>query len=146
MVDLVSVSGLAVVVFMPPACCGDSGAPIGKTPGSTLKIHPEDQGSPGWPATPIWRDDGGMEEQAGWPRYRRHGLLRWRGPRGRGPLRRRQSDRLAAGLAARLGFDVNVVRIAFVVATVFTGGIFAVGYVLAWLLVPADGADGNLAG
>ena len=115
-------------------------------------IHSEDQGSPGWPATPIWRDDGGMEEQAGWPRYRRrrHGLLRWRGPRGRGPLRRRQSDRLAggvaAGLASRLGFDVNVVRIAFVVATVFTGGTFAVGYVLAWLLVPADGADGNLAG
>src|SRR5215467_6364892 len=135
---------------MPPACCGEAGAAIGKTPGSTLMIHSEDQGSPGWPATPIWRDDGGMEEQAGWPRYRRHGLLRWRGPRGRGPLRRRQSDRLAggvaAGLAARLGFDVNVVRIAFVVATVFTGGTFAVGYVLAWLLVPADGADGNLAG
>ena len=114
-------------------------------------IHPEDQGSPGWPATPIWRDDGGMEEQAGWPRFRnrRHGLLRRRGPRGTGPLRRRQSDRLAggvaAGLASRLGFDVNVVRIAFVVATVFTGGTFAVGYVLAWLLVPADGADGNLA-
>jgi signal transduction histidine kinase len=114
-------------------------------------IHPEDQGSPGWPATPIWRDDGGMEEQAGWPRYRyrRHGLLRWRGPRDRGPLRRRSSDRLAggvaAGLATRLGFDVNVVRIAFVLATVFTGGTFAVGYVLAWLLVPADGADSNVA-
>jgi signal transduction histidine kinase/phage shock protein PspC (stress-responsive transcriptional regulator) len=115
-------------------------------------IHPEDQGSPGWPATPIWRDDGAMEEPTGWPRYRyrRHGLFRWRGPRGRGPLRRRQSDRLAggvaAGLASRLGFDVNVMRIAFVVATVFTGGTFAVGYVLAWLLVPAEGADGNLAG
>jgi signal transduction histidine kinase len=114
-------------------------------------IHREDQGSPGWPDTPIRRDDGGMDEQPGWPRYRyrRHGLLRWRGPRGGGPLRRRQSERLAggvaAGLAARLGFDVNVVRIAFVVATVFTGGTFAVGYVLAWLLVPADGADGNLA-
>jgi signal transduction histidine kinase len=114
-------------------------------------IHPEDQGSPGWPATPIWRDDGGMEEQAGWPpyRYRRRGLLRRRGPRGDGPLRRRQSDRLAggvaAGLASRLGFDVNVVRIALVLVTVFTGGTVAVGYVLAWLLVPAEGADGNLA-
>jgi signal transduction histidine kinase len=114
-------------------------------------IHPEDQGSPGWPATPIWRDDGGMEEQAGWPRYRyrRHGLLRWRGPTGGGPLRRSQSDRLAggvaAGLASRLGFDVNLVRIALVLVTVFTGGTVAVGYVLAWLLVPADGADGNLA-
>jgi signal transduction histidine kinase len=115
-------------------------------------IHREDQGSPGWPTMPIWRDDGGMEEPAGWPRYRyrRHGLLRWRGPRGGGPLRRRPSDRLAggvaAGLASRLGFDVNVVRIALVVGTVFTGGTVAVGYVLAWLVVPADGADGNLAG
>src|SRR5215469_9733330 len=104
MVVLVSVSGLAVVVFMSPACGGEPGAGIGKTPGSTLMIHPEDQGSPGWPATPIWRDDGGMEEQAGWPRYRyrRHGLLRWRGPTGRGPLRRSQSDRLAGGVAAGL--------------------------------------------
>jgi signal transduction histidine kinase len=115
-------------------------------------IHREDQGSPGWPTMPIWRDDGGMEEPAGWPRYRyrRRGLLRWRGPRGGGPLRRRPSDRLAggvaAGLASRLGFDVNVVRIALVVGTVFTGGTVAVGYVLAWLVVPADGADGNLAG
>src|SRR5262249_18201916 len=131
---------------MPPACCGEPGAAIGKTPGPTLMIHPEDQGSPGWPATPIWRDDGGMEEQAGWPRrYRRRGLLRWRGPRGSGPLRRMPSDRLAggvaAGLSSRLGFDVNMVRLGLVVATVVTGGMVAVGYVLAWLLVPADGAD-----
>src|SRR5260370_25198539 len=38
-----------------------------------------------------------------------------------------------------------MVRIAFVLATVCTGGTFAVGYVLAWLLVPADGADSNVA-
>jgi signal transduction histidine kinase/phage shock protein PspC (stress-responsive transcriptional regulator) len=92
-----------------------------------------------------------MEEPTGWQgyRYRRRGLLRWRGSRGSGPLRRQRSDRLAggvaAGLASRLGFDVNLVRIAFVVGTVFTGGTVAIGYVLAWLLVPADGADGNLA-
>jgi signal transduction histidine kinase len=52
---------------------------------------------------------------------------------------------VAAGLASRLGFDVNLVRIAFVVGTVFTGGTVAIGYVLAWLLVPVDGADSNLA-
>jgi signal transduction histidine kinase len=93
-----------------------------------------------------------MEEQAGWPRYRyrRRGLLGWaRGPRGNGPMRRPESGRLvggvAAGLASRLGFDVSVVRLAFVVATVVTGGFFAVCYVLAWLLMPADGTDGNLA-
>jgi signal transduction histidine kinase len=93
-----------------------------------------------------------MEEQTGWPRsrYRRHGLLGWaRRPRGSGPLRRGPSDRLAggvaAGLASRTGFDVSVVRLAFVVATVVTGGFFAVCYVLAWLLVPADGTEGNIA-
>src|SRR5260370_38712683 len=113
-----SASGVAVVVFMAPACCRGPGPAIGKTPGSTLMIHREDQGWPGWPATPIWRDDGGMEEQPGWPsyRYRRHGLLRWRGPRGRGPLARPSSDRLAgggaAGLASRLGVGVHVARAA----------------------------------
>src|SRR5260370_26384308 len=44
-----------------------------------------------------------------------------------------------------MGLDVNVVRLVFIVATLVTGGSFAVGYVLAWLLVPADGADGNIA-
>src|SRR5258706_3170670 len=115
MADLVSASGLAVVAFMAPACCRERGPAIGKTPGSTLMIRREDQGSSGWPARPIWRDDRGMEEQAGWPRYRhrRHGLLGWRGPRGSGPLRRRQSDRLAggvaAGLASPLGFGGHAV-------------------------------------
>jgi signal transduction histidine kinase len=64
-------------------------------------------------------------------------------------LRRGRSDRLAggvaAGLALRTGFDVNVVRLVFVVVTVVTGGFFGAGYVLAWLLVPADGADGSIA-
>ncbi len=93
-----------------------------------------------------------MEERTGWLgyRYRRRGPLGWvRGPRGSGPLRRGKDDRLAggvaAGLASRMGFDVNVVRLVFIVATLVTGGSFAVGYVLAWLLVPADGADGNIA-
>jgi signal transduction histidine kinase len=93
-----------------------------------------------------------MEERTGWLGYRsrRHGPLAWvRGPRGSGPLRRRKGDRLAggvaAGLASRTGFDVNVVRLVFIVATVVTGGFFVVCYVLAWLLVPADGAEGNIA-
>jgi signal transduction histidine kinase len=115
-------------------------------------IHRQDQGLPGWPATPIWRDDGGMEEQTGWPdyRHRRLGVVEWaRRAWGGGPLRRQRSGRLAGGvaggLASRTGFDVNVVRLVFVVATVFSVGSFAVCYVLAWLLVPADDADGNLA-
>jgi signal transduction histidine kinase len=64
-------------------------------------------------------------------------------------LRRQQDDRLAggvaAGLAARTGFDVTVIRIAFVVATVLSGGFVALLYLLAWLLVPAAGAESNIA-
>jgi len=67
-----------------------------------------------------------------------------RGPRTDGPLRRRREDRLvagvAAGLAARTGIDVTVIRIAFVVASLLS--LFgAAAYVVAWLLLPADGAD-----
>ena len=71
-----------------------------------------------------------------------------RRPPGSGPLRRSREDRLAggvaAGLAARTGLDPTVVRTGFVVATVF-GLIGAAAYVLAWLLIPAEGADANIA-
>jgi signal transduction histidine kinase len=52
---------------------------------------------------------------------------------------------VAAGLAARTGFDVTAVRLVIVVATLLTAGWAAVAYVLAWLLVPADGADSSIA-
>ncbi len=82
-------------------------------------------------------------------RFGRRGRRGWlRHPPGGGPLRRSREDRLAggvaAGLAARTGLDVTVVRTGFVVATVF-GLIGAAAYVLAWLLIPADGADANIA-
>jgi signal transduction histidine kinase len=88
---------------------------------------------------------------------RRSGIFRrlgsrhtWvRHPPGTGPLRRSREDRLAggvaAGLAARTGLDVNLVRTGFVVAALFS--LFgAAVYVVAWLLLPAAGADGNIAG
>jgi signal transduction histidine kinase len=63
-------------------------------------------------------------------------------------LRREREERLAggvaAGLAARTGFDVTVVRTVFVLASLL-GGFGAAAYVLAWLLVPADGQDSNIA-
>jgi signal transduction histidine kinase len=72
-----------------------------------------------------------------------------RGPGTSGPLRRGREDRLAggvaAGLAERTGFDVTAVRLVLVVATLLTIGWAAVAYVLAWLLVPADGADSSIA-
>jgi len=81
----------------------------------------------------------------------RHGAPPWaRGQCSGGPLRRGREDRLAggvaAGLAARTGFDVTVVRIAFVLATLASGiGFGLAAYVVAWLLVPVDGAEANIA-
>jgi signal transduction histidine kinase len=79
-----------------------------------------------------------------------HGPPRWaRGPRAHGPLRRSQDDRLAggvaAGLAARTGIDVTIIRIVIVVATVLSGGFVALLYLLAWLLLPAAGAESSIA-
>ena len=72
-----------------------------------------------------------------------------RGPRSSGPLRRATENGLAggvaAGLAARTGLDVTVVRLAFVVLTPLTYGYAPVGYVLAWLLVPVVGTDTSIA-
>ncbi len=82
-------------------------------------------------------------------RFGRFGSHTWlRHPPGSGPLRRSREDRLAggvaAGLAARTGLDVTVVRTGFVVATVFSL-VGAAVYVVAWLLVPAEGSDSNIA-
>ena len=51
---------------------------------------------------------------------------------------------MAAGLAARTGFDVTVVRTVFVLATL-AGGFGVAAYVVAWLLVPAAGEQRSIA-
>ena len=91
-------------------------------------------------------------EDGQWPDRRHSG----RGPRRWGrwhsgePLRRAREDRLvggvAAGLAARMGRDVTTVRIIFVVAAVLSGGFIAAAYVVAWMLIPMEGAQRNIAG
>jgi signal transduction histidine kinase/phage shock protein PspC (stress-responsive transcriptional regulator) len=71
-----------------------------------------------------------------------------RGPAGSGPLRRVRENRLAggiaAGLSARTGWDVALVRTVFVVAALLSG-LGAVPYVLAWLLVPMEDEEGSIA-
>jgi signal transduction histidine kinase/phage shock protein PspC (stress-responsive transcriptional regulator) len=65
-----------------------------------------------------------------------------RGPGGAGPLRRDRDDSMAggvaAGLAAKTGWDVTIIRTVFVLAGLVSGW-GAAPYVLAWLLVPAAG-------
>ena len=93
-----------------------------------------------------------MDEPNGWlaDRGRRHrDRLAWaRGPRRSGPLRRAREEGLAggvaAGLALRTGFDVTVVRLVLVVGTLATSGFLAACYVVAWLVMPADDADGSI--
>ncbi len=73
----------------------------------------------------------------------------WSRGRGNGgPLRRTREGRLlggvAAGLAARTGVDVTVVRLVFVLAALASVG--AAAYVLAWLFIPMADEDGTIAG
>jgi signal transduction histidine kinase len=51
---------------------------------------------------------------------------------------------VAAGLAARTGFEVTVVRLVIVVASLITVGFAALVYVAMWLLVPATGPDASI--
>jgi signal transduction histidine kinase len=106
--------------------------------------------SQGEPWRPPWPDHDGAAPEDGWPRRRR----RWRHhqwlgrPHGSGPLRRSPEDRLAAGLAAgiaaRTGVDVTLVRLVFVVAALL-GGFGVAAYVAGWFLLPAAGADSSIA-
>src|SRR6476619_1741765 len=115
--------GSTVVGSMPPACCAVPG-----------------QGEP-W--RPPWPDHDGATPEDGWPRRRRP-WRRWRyhqwvgRPHGSGPLRRSPEDRLvaglAAGIAARTGVDVTLVRLVFVVAALL-GGFGVAAYVAGWLLL-----------
>jgi phage shock protein C len=50
---------------------------------------------------------------------------------------------VCAGLGAYFGVDVNLVRLAFGVLTVFYGlGILL--YLIAWLVLPEEGEDGSI--
>src|SRR5689334_16881325 len=65
-----------------------------------------------------------------------------------GPPRRDPADRLgggvAAGVAAWRGFNPNVVRIVFVLATLVSAGWGVPLYVAAWLFMPARDAETNI--
>jgi len=62
-------------------------------------------------------------------------------PRLRRPTQGRLLAGVAAGLAEHLGLPVRPLRIAFVVASVATGGAGIVAYVLLWALTPQEASD-----
>jgi signal transduction histidine kinase len=67
---------------------------------------------------------------------------------GAGQLRRDRSDRVIAGvcsgLGRRLGIDPIILRVCFVAAA-FAGGVGVGLYVLAWALIPSEGASDSVA-
>jgi signal transduction histidine kinase len=111
------------------------------TPGAT-----GDPGA-GWPPgddTPPW-----LRRRGHWRSRPRRPWPGERGPKDSGPLRRVPEDGLlggvAAGLAARTGWDLTVVRLALVLLGLVTFGYAFVAYVLFWLLVPVAGTDRSIA-
>lgn len=63
-------------------------------------------------------------------------------------LRRSRSDRIVAGvsggIAEAVGIDPNIVRLLFVILCFF-GGAGILLYVVAWVLLPDEGADRSIA-
>ncbi|MFV2099943.1 PspC domain-containing protein [Micromonospora sp. LOL_024] len=59
-------------------------------------------------------------------------------------LRRPTTDRMVAGVASGVGryfaIDPNLVRVAFAVATLLTGGVAALAYPIMWFLMPEEPA------
>ena len=94
-----------------------------------------------------WSQEDGMSREHWRERWRSRDWMR--GPRTSGPWRRADEDRLiggvAAGLAGRTGLDVTVVRVGLVLATLVTFGYAAIGYVVAWVLLPVAGSDASIA-
>ena len=59
-------------------------------------------------------------------------------------LKRSRTDRMIAGVCGGIGeyldIDPNVIRLIWVVVTIFTAGTGILAYLLAWLIIPEEGA------
>ena len=98
---------------------------------------------------PYTRGADGQSQPSGWTaRLEALGLRVSRGPVGSGPLRREIDGSVlggvAAGIAKRTGFDVGLIRAVIVIAALVTTGYGAAVYVMAWLLMPAAGAESSI--
>jgi phage shock protein PspC (stress-responsive transcriptional regulator) len=51
---------------------------------------------------------------------------------------------VCAGLADHLGLDVNIIRLAFAVASFF-GGVGVLAYLAAWVILPEEGEPASIA-
>jgi signal transduction histidine kinase len=99
-----------------------------------------------WHGPPPWQGPAGQQDDV--PSWVHH-TRRWRN-RGDGqPLRRQRDDRVmggvAAGIAAWRGFNPTTVRVVFAVAALITAGWAVPFYVIAWLIIPAQGEETTIA-
>jgi signal transduction histidine kinase len=73
------------------------------------------------------------------------GIRLTRGAASGGPLRRAVDGRVFAGvadgIARRTGFDAGLIRAILAIGTLLTSGLIAALYVVAWLVIPAEGSD-----
>jgi phage shock protein C len=52
---------------------------------------------------------------------------------------------VCAGIAEYFGVDANIVRLVFVALTIFSVGVAALLYVVAWAVVPEEGEKASIA-
>jgi phage shock protein C len=52
---------------------------------------------------------------------------------------------VCAGLAEHFGVDVNLVRLAFAIVTIFSAGAGLLVYLAAWVILPEEGEDTSIA-
>jgi len=123
------------------AGCWDAAA--GQQAASASRSAGSWQGSGGYESSARTADRAGRGQRTS--RLESLGIRVSRGPASGRPLRRQVEGRLiggvAAGIADRTGFDVSLIRAALVVLALITSGFCAAAYVVAWLLIPAQGAD-----
>ncbi len=65
-------------------------------------------------------------------------------------LKRSRTNRMIAGVCGGIGeyldIDANVIRLIWVVVTVFTVGVGVLAYLLAWLIIPEETAPAAAGG
>ena len=52
---------------------------------------------------------------------------------------------VCSGLAQYFGIDANLIRVIVAVLTVFTGGVGALAYLAAWVVIPEEGEKSSIA-
>jgi phage shock protein C len=52
---------------------------------------------------------------------------------------------VCSGLAEYFGLDANLIRVIVAVLTVFTGGVGALAYLAAWIVIPEEGEKSSIA-